>query len=178
MKKIIFVTTLAAMTLGALTGCPGKGGSKGDQFVTSPNSCFNQPYVHPTNPGGTPYYGTPGQPVNCNPYMYGAGYNNYFMPYNQYMNGQMVNGCASWSSVYPDSYYVPMQIAGYGMMCVKTSYFQQLPGWNGFYGGYGSYPTYAMNCQMGVNCPASCFSAGGGQNNGSYWLGGTLAVCL
>lgn len=179
MKKIIFITTLAAMTLGALTGCPGKGGSKGDQFVTSPNSCFNYTYVQPVQ-GQNPYYmNQQQQPVNCNPGYY-QGYNNYFQPYNQYVNGQYMNGCASWSQVYPGSYYVPMQIVGYGTMCVNTAYYQQLPGFNQYYSNYGAYPTYAQSCQQGVNCPASCFSAGGGgaQNGGSYWLGGTLSVCL
>lgn len=195
MKKIAFMTATAALVIGALTGCPGKGG-KGDQFVTSPNSCLQysyqptqpgMPYPNPTTypggaypggypggayPGGYPagqYYNPAGQPVNCNPYMYG-GANGYFMP-------AINNACSSWSMYYPDSYYVPMQMAtpyGMQMMCVKTSYFYTIPGWNNYYNMYGAYPTYGcMPGMPGCAGASGCLSAGGAGG----WGGAQISFC-
>ncbi len=174
MKRLILAFGAFAALI-SLTACPGGGGKKGNEFVTSPNSCFNYTYNHQT--GG---YVDPrtGQPVQCTPYYFGAGSNGQFMPWNQFQGGQFVNGCETWSNVYPGSFYVPMNVMGAGMMCVKVTYFNSVPGWNSWYTMNGAFPSYAMNCQVGVNCPANCFGASAGANAGPLWLGGTLALCL
>lgn len=170
MNRLLKLALLASIVQ-VLTACPGKdgdGNGNRDAFVTSANSCLN--YIYNQQYGY--YMDNQGRRVNCNQ-GYFNGQNNNFMPYYNYNGSQYQNGCSSWSMYFPSAYYVPILVGGQ-YMCVNSSYYSSVPGFNNYYAGYNyAYPTYAYSCQYGVNCPASCLSAG----IGGGWLGGTLALC-
>ena len=207
MKRLV-MTLGALLTLVSLTACPDKGGN-GDKFVTAENSCFNyaqsvqtgQYYRYPGTPGyggnppgynppgygpgnpagyNPPGTGYPGQPVNCNQ----GQFNGMIAPYNMYNNGMYINGCAAYSTFYPGTVYYPVNIQGYGYVCVKQEYFYGLPGMSQWINYYGTYPTYARSCQVGVNCGGCYNGAGAGSvsagvsSTGNFWLGGTLGLCF
>ncbi|MGE0762720.1 MAG: hypothetical protein AB7N80_05530 [Bdellovibrionales bacterium] len=173
MKKLI-LTLSAFATLLALAACDKKSGG-GDKFVTAANSCFNYTY----NQQYGYYTDTNGNRVNCEQGQFN-GLNN-FVPYNQMINGQFFNGCSSWSQVYPGSFYVPVNIQGYGAICVKQNYMTTLPGFNQYYNYYGTFPTQARSCRYGMNCGNCYGGVNAGVNVGNqfagFWLGGTLALC-
>jgi hypothetical protein len=171
MKKII-LTLWALATVSMLTACPDKGGSKNDNFLTSPNSCLH----YYQDPATGYYYDSAGRQVNCNQGYFGQGYNNYYMPYQQYYNGGYQSGCSSWSNYYPGNVYIPIQMQGYGYVCMNISQLNSyIPNYSTMYNYYGYYPSYS--CQWGVNCGSSCVGGGAGVNFGPLWLGGTLGLC-
>ena len=175
MKKLI-LTFLALASVLTLTACPDKGGG-GKNHVTTPNSCNNFRYNHQLGGYEDPRY--PGRVVNCNQGPYGTGNNGIYTPYNQYLHGQQINGCSSWSQFYPGNIYVPIQTATYGIVCANVSSFMQVPMYSYYYSYYQRYPTYAASCQYGVNCPSSCIGGSGSMSNSSgLWLGGSLALCF
>lgn len=207
MKRLV-MTLVAMLTLVSLTACPDKGGN-GDQFVTAENSCFNYarnmqtgqyyplPGTNPAYPAGAyppgayppgayppgayPPGAVPGQPINCNQGQF-ANYNGMIVPYNTIYNGQYMTGCSIYSTYYPGTIYYPVNIQGYGYVCVKQQYFYSLPGFGAYQQYYGGFPTYARTCQTGVNC-GGCYGGAGagsvsaGVSTGGFWLGGTLGLC-
>lgn len=172
MKKLM-LSLLAIASVTLLTACPDKGGG-GKNHVTTPTSCNN--YVYNQQYGY--FMDRTGKRVNCDqgPYF---GQGNYYTPYQNYTGGQYQNGCSiynTWGTT-----YVPMQTQTYGVVCVSTASFYQIPNFNTYYSHYGSFPSYAMSCQYGVNCPSNCIGGAGvsaGVNLGPIWIGGTLAACF
>ncbi len=174
MKTLVW-SLIAVMTVFGLAACDKKKGDKGDNFVTSANSCFNYAYNHQLQYYTDQY----GNRVNCDQGYYN-GLNN-FVPSQHWVNGQFMSGCSYWSQVYPGSFYTPVNIQGHGLVCVKQSYFQSLPGFQNYHAYYGRFPMYARSCEFG-GCGGCYGGAQGGVsagvNMGGFWLGGSLALCF
>ncbi len=177
MKKLMLLV-LALTSVMTLTACPDKKKGGGAVHVTTPTSCNN--YRFNNTIGGFEDPSNPGRVVTCDRGPYGSTYNNAYAPYNQFIGGQQINSCSSWSQVYPGNIYVPVRTDTYGIVCVNVNTFIQVPQYSQYQSYYQTYPSHALSCRYGFDCPSSCVGGQGSMTIGvsTPWLGGSLALCF
>lgn len=120
------------------------------------SNCGNARYVN-----GQYYDAYTGAPISCGNSFF-DGYNS--VPYYGQYQGQNFQGCQGWSSYYPGTQYIPMDIGNGQMVCMNMAYlYNYYPNynWGNVYNNYAMYgrPMYAC---MSYDC------MGGYYNNYNY----------